>query len=249
MVRLNIEITSILLLTLCFLSFSGKIKAQEIIEDLSMDTVLVMPPDSLTEAVIIAADSAFVSLPEVPKAAFKPNSTKAILFGLIPGMGQIYNRKYWKLPLVYGGFMGFMYAITWNNKNYQDYWGAYRSIMQDANAFNKLIEEAENPDQVQYNFSEDWTIWVVPGTERTQVNDKNLQDQFRRRKDYFRRYRDLSIILAVGFYAITLIDAYVDAELFDFDISPDLSMRVEPVYSPQTRYSSRTIGLNCSITF
>lgn len=243
-----IKTNSTILFAIWLLCLPLKGNAQEFIEGFETDTVIVTAPDSLTQAVLAAADSSIVSIPEVPKAAFKPNPTKAVLFGLIPGMGQVYNRKYWKLPLVYGGFMGFMYAITWNNKNYQDYWGAYKGIMRDADAY-KIALEAADGGEVDFEFNSDWTEFFPTIDPKSAVFDSGRQNQLKNKKDYFRRYRDLSIILAVGFYAITLIDAYVDAQMFDFDISPDLSMRVEPVFSPQTRYSSRNIGLNCSITF
>ena len=81
-------------------------------------------PDSTVAAVMAAADSLPVPGMELP--AFKPNPTKAVIYSAIfPGLGQIYNRKYWKLPLVYGAFMGCAYAISWNNRNYSDYSQAY----------------------------------------------------------------------------------------------------------------------------
>ncbi|MDH6306427.1 hypothetical protein M2459_003151 [Parabacteroides sp. PF5-5] len=239
-------ILTALLWLFCFPAIGS---AQEIVDVTPVDTVVVVAPDSLTQAVLQAADSAFASMPEVPKQAFKPNSTKSVLFALVPGMGQIYNRKYWKLPLVYGGFMGFMYAVTWNNKMYQDYWQGYKSMMNDADAYQKALNAA-NGEQVDFNFSNEWLDLMAAGTDPKQtVLNKTQQDRLKNNKNYYRRYRDLSIILTVGFYALTLIDAYVDAELFNFDVSPDLSMRIEPAYSPQTRYSSRNIGFNCSITF
>lgn len=81
------------------------------------------------------------------------------------------------------------------------------------------------------------------------IKDSNFKDRIKRQKDYFRRYRDLSIIITAGVYALTLIDAYVDAQLFNFDISPDLSMRVEPVVTPKTSVTPRSYGLNCSLKF
>jgi hypothetical protein len=243
-----IKTSSAILFVIWLLCLSQKGNAQAFIEGFNTDTVIVTSPDSLTLAVLSVADSNVTLIPKVPKAAFKPDPTKAVLLGLIPGMGQIYNRKYWKLPLVYGGFMGFMYAITWNNKNYQDYWNGYQGIMHDAEAYKTALDAAEG-GEVDFTFNNDWTEFYPGVDPKSIVFDTGRQNLLKSRKDYFRRYRDLSIILAVGFYAITLIDAYVDAQLFDFDISPDLSMRVEPVFSPQTRYSSRNIGLNCSITF
>jgi hypothetical protein len=120
--------------------------------------------------------------------------------------------------------------------------------MADAAAYNKLVSES-NGAEVEYEFSKAWTDFLPAADHKSSVNNVNYQNLFKNRKDFFRRNRDLSIILTVGFYFICMIDAYVDAELFDFDISPDLSMRIEPVISPQTRGSARSIGVNCSITF
>ena len=95
----------------------------------------VMSADSTVKAVLSAADS--LPQPKVKLNEFKPDPNKALLYALVPGLGQIYNKKYWKLPLVYGAFMGCMYAITWNNKNYKDYSGAYFDIMED---YSKVLQ-------------------------------------------------------------------------------------------------------------
>lgn len=198
------------------------------------DTVMVA--DSTVQAVLTAADS--LPQPTMKLKEFKPDPNKALLYALVPGLGQIYNKKYWKLPLVYGAFMGCMYAITWNNKNYQDYSEAYKDIMYDA---------ATNPDD-QEKWHQSWQD-LTSRDPSTLINDANFKDQLKRQKDYFRRYRDLSIIITVGVYALSIVDAYVDAQLFDFDISPDLSMRVEPVVSPKTRVTPGSYGLNCCLKF
>ena len=137
--------------------------------------------------------------------------------------------------------MGCIYAITWNNKNYKDYSSAYFDLMYDVK---------NNPDDPK-KWSESWvSIAKKNGYEPEKfITDTRWQDNIKRRKDYFRRYRDLSIIITAGVYAICMIDAYVDAQLFDFDISPDLSMRLEPMVMPKTSFSERIYGLNCSIKF
>ncbi len=194
--------------------------------------------DSAVRQVMLEADS----LPEPArvKMEFKPSPKKAVLLALVPGLGQIYNRKFWKLPIVYGGLMGCMYAVTWNNRNYQDYSTAYKDIMADAEEPNKPVEE----------FHTSWQDFLGVGYDpKAWVSNANFQNQLKNRKDYYRRYRDLSIIITVGVYALSIIDAYVDAQLFDFDISPDLSMHWEPAVTPQTAYGSRSYGLNCSIKF
>ncbi len=142
--------------------------------------------------------------------SFKPNPKKAVILSAIfPGLGQIYNRKYWKLPIIYGGFAGVAYAISWNNKYYQDYYNGYFDIMDN------------DPNTTR------WYKFVPYGSD-PKSSESLLKDRLKRGKDFYRRNRDLSIIIGVGLYALNIVDAYVDAQLFDFDISPDISMHVSP---------------------
>ncbi|RHJ90873.1 DUF5683 domain-containing protein [Parabacteroides bouchesdurhonensis] len=208
---------------------------------MSSDQMSVAIPDSSIAAVLKSADSAAIPAVTKMKAEFKPNPTTATLLALVPGLGQIYNRKYWKLPIVYGGFMGCLYAITWNNKNYQDYSTAYQDIMIDYNNGNPLPED---------EWHNSWKEILPNGRDYAEyLRNTQFHNQLKSRKDYYRRYRDLSIIITVGIYALSIVDAYIDAQLFDFDISPDLSMHLEPTVTPRTNYSSRTYGINCSLTF
>lgn len=170
----------------------------------------------------------------VNKKVFIPNPTKATWLALvIPGGGQIYNRKYWKLPIIYGGFAGCAYALTWNGKMYKDYMQAYKDAAQgnwDASSINDLLP----PGYVD------------------RVSKPQITETLRKRKDTYRRYRDLSIFAFIGVYLISVIDAYVDAELSNFDITPDLSMRIEPAvinnqFSSGT--SNKSVGLQCSFRF
>ena len=230
----------ILLVCLAFIScsswgFAQDAKSFEIKADSSR---IEAAADSTVRSVMLAADS--LPKPAQIKMEFKPDPKKAVLMALVPGLGQIYNRKFWKLPIVYGGLMGCMYAVTWNNRNYQDYSTAYKDIMMDAEEPNRPVEEFHTSWQDFLGVGYDLKEWVT---------NTNFQTQLKNRKDYYRRYRDLSIIITVGVYALSIIDAYVDAQLFDFDISPDLSMHWEPSVTPQTAYSSRSYGLNCSIKF
>ena len=109
------------------------------------------------------------------KNRFIPDPKKALWLAIvIPGGGQIYNRKYWKLPLVYGGFLGCVYAMTWNNTMYRDYSQAYIDIM-DSDENTKSYE----------NF--------IPAKYDVEANKQRLQDLFKRKKNYYRRFRDLSM--------------------------------------------------------
>lgn len=168
------------------------------------------------------------------KKIFIPNPTKATWLALvIPGGGQIYNRKYWKLPIIYGGFAGCAYALTWNNKMYKDYMQAYKDAALgnwEANSIHDLLPPG-----------------YLDRTPKTQITET-----LRKRKDTYRRYRDLSIFAFIGVYLISVIDAYVDAELSNFDITPDLSMRVEPAVI-NSQYSigssNKSVGVQCSFRF
>jgi len=167
---------------------------------------------------------------------WKPTPKRAMWLAIVfPGGGQIYNRKYWKLPIVYGGFVGCAYALTWNNQMYHDYSQAYLDIMDD------------DPT------TESYKQFMHLGS---QIDDSNLsryQELFRKRKDRYRRWRDLSVFCLMGVYALSVIDAYVDASLSEFDISPDLSLRLEPVIlnnqTDRNPLKGNTLGLQCSLRF
>lgn len=210
----------------------------------------VAPTDSIATADSIAAENKkklleMTSAPvlkesEVPADSLKkeidqkiwiPNPTKATWLALvIPGGGQIYNRKYWKLPIFYGGFAGCAYALTWNSKMYKDYSTAYKDAM------NGNMQSSSITDLLPPGYT---------------ISETQLKELLRKRKDTYRRYRDLSIFAFIGVYLLSVIDAYVDAELSNFDITPDLSMKVEPaVINTQTSNSSnRSVGLQCSFRF
>ena len=173
--------------------------------------------------------------PSIPQTVWMPNPTKATWLAVVfPGGGQIYNRKYWKLPIIYGGFAGCAYALSWNGKMYKDYAKAYLDIM-DSNPNTKSYEDLLPPN--------------------AQYNEEQLKNTLKRRKDSFRRFRDLSIFAFIGVYLISIIDAYVDAELSNFDISPDLSMKLEPTVidnNSQFRsnsYKNKSVGLQCVLRF
>lgn len=167
---------------------------------------------------------------------WKPSPQRALwLAVVIPGGGQIYNRKFWKLPIVYGGFVGCAYAMQWNNQMYKDYSQAYLDLMDS------------DPNTQSY------TQFMHLGAQITKSNEDRYKSLFKRRKDYYRRYRDLSFFILVGVYALSVIDAYVDASLSDFDISKDLTMTVSPTFinsnTDKNPIKSGALGLQCSLNF
>ena len=172
---------------------------------------------------------------DLQRAQFVPDPQRALWLALvIPGAGQIYNRKYWKLPLVYGGFLGCTYAFTWNQQMYSDYSQAYLDIMDD------------NPATQSYK------DFLPPNYDITGREDR-YKEIFKNRKNRYRRWRDLSVFCFAGVYILSVIDAYVDAQLSEFDITPDLSMRLEPTVINTNPYEARpqqqSYGLGCTINF
>jgi len=132
-----------------------------------------------------------------PKPGHSP--AKATLMStLVPGLGQIYNHKYWKIPLIYGGLAASAYSIEFNNREYTRFRKAYNYLTDN------------NPA----------TIDEFSGA-RSAVELKNYRDAYRRN-------RDLSVIMFAATYALNIIDANVDAYFFDFDISDKLAFRMEP---------------------
>ena len=169
----------------------------------------------------------------VNPVVWKPDPTKATWLALIiPGGGQIYNKKYWKLPIIYGGFAGCAYALTWNGNMYRDYSNAYKD------AVNNRWDATSITD-------------LIPAGYLNRVSKTQLTEMIRKRKDTYRRYRDLSIFAFIGVYLISVVDAYVDAELSNFDIGPDLSMRIEPtvINTSAPSLSKRNVGVQCSFCF
>ena len=167
-------------------------------------------------------------------ATFTPDPAKATWSALVfPGGGQIYNHKYWKLPIVYGGFLGCAYALNWNNQMYSDYSQAYLDIMDD------------DPGTASY---EDF----LPPRYNVEANKDYLTRIFKNRKDNYRRQRDLSIFCFIGVYLLSVVDAYVDAELSNFDITDDLSVQVRPTTidnNHQQTLHRQAYGLQCSFSF
>lgn len=166
---------------------------------------------------------------------FEPDPIRSMWLALVfPGGGQIYNRKFWKLPIIYGGYLGCAYALTWNNQMLRDYSQAYLDIM-DSDPGTKSYEKMLPP-----NYS------IVGKEER-------FKGIFKSKRDTFRRFRDLSIFAFGGVYLLSVIDAYVDAELSTFDISHDLSMQVLPTMIETERFDmhhrTTTPGVQCVINF
>ena len=240
----------IIFLSLCVLA----VRAQDIVVRDSLGAVLAeLEVDSvsgISNDTSVAIDTAAMravtdSLLSVPlpdetqlydrRAFWKPDPIRAMWLGLaVPGLGQIYNRKYWKLPIIYGGFLGCIYALTWNAQMLADYNQAYLDIM-DSDPQTKSYEK------------------MLPIGYDITGKEARFQVIFQNRKNTYRRYRDLSIFVMLAIYAISVVDAYIDAELSTFDISRDLSLRIVPTSIEHKGMEGKRIdtspGIACQILF
>ena len=141
---------------------------------------------------------------------------KATLYSsIIPGLGQFYNKKYWKIPIIYAGIGTSLYFVNENQIKYNDYKNAI-SIRENPDG---------NPDKYQgvYNNSQLTTLM-----------------------NYYKKNRDVSFIMVFTFYLLNIIDASVDAHLFDFNINEDLSIETTPIIKNNSLYQP---GLSVQLNF
>lgn len=192
----------------------------------------------LTAGEMLLADSLAMENKKKPdewvptEVEFNPDPTKAVWFAaLFPGLGQVYNRRYWKLPIVIGGYLGLAYATSWNNGMLRDYTTAYADLLDN------------DPDTRSY------MDLFAPNVKEENIDKTWLQNVISSRKNYFRRNRDLCIICMIGVYLIAMVDAYVDASLSHFDISPDLTMDVAPALMQDGRNVRPSVGLVWALNF
>ena len=202
-----------LICVLVFLAFWPSSVAAQDTTQLQRDSVIVENQD-----IEVSGGPDTVTIKSYAKR-FSPR--KAILYAaVLPGLGQAYNKKYWKLPLVYGGF----YAIGYHIKLYNDLYTEYKGHL-FYNLENGLEQDTDEN----------------PTTELT-------TSQLRRIVDDSRRERDLMIILLGGMYLLQMIDAHVDSHLKEFDLNPNLQVSIEPSMD-QNQLAGRTMGVALVMRF
>lgn len=205
---------------------AGNIPTDSIVNDAAHDSLqLAAVTDSLLQKVLSSRKS----------DNYQPDPIRSMWLALVfPGGGQIYNRRYWKLPIVYGGFLGCAYALTWNNQMLRDYQQAYLDIM-DTDPTTKSYEQ------------------MLPLGYDITGKEERFKNIFKNKKNYYRKYRDMSIFAFAGVYLISVIDAYVDAELSTFDLSEDLSLNFSPAFIQTdlttTKHYRNIPALSCRLDF
>lgn len=143
----------------------------------------------------------------------------------LPGLGQIYNRKYWKVPVVYAGFGGLVYSIGYNSSLYNKYMKAYQDLTDLIPETDSYLEVLDFADPSTYD------PVLYPETHNPSFYTQ-YKEAILRQIDYKRKYRDLSYIGIALWYLVSVLDANVDASLFNYDISDNLALIAAPVYMP-----------------
>jgi hypothetical protein len=172
------------------------------------DTVLIT-----ADTILISADT-IITTSDTTTAKVKSPRKASIYSAVCPGLGQIYNHKYWKVPIVYLGLGVCVGSTIYNARNFAHYKDKYIYMLeQNLNEY----EQQTLPEVKWY-------------------------------KDTHKRYRDLFFIITAGFYALQIVDASVDAHLFDFDVGDDLTMIVDPVLAPSLP-DACSLSLRCCLYF
>ncbi|MCW3072848.1 MAG: hypothetical protein JWO44_2738 [Bacteroidetes bacterium] len=172
-------------------------------------------------------DTVFTALPhDTVKAAVKKEPVKyhspkkaATFSAIVPGAGQVYNKKYWKLPIIYGGFAGLAYSFQFNQSRYVKYRDALKT---------RLDDDASTVDPYIDIYNDDQLTTLYQG---------------------YHRYRDLTVIGGVALYLLNIVDAAVDAHLFTFNVSDDLSLNIHPALINTAGKNQYTTGIGFNIKF
>ena len=161
---------------------------------------------------------------------------KATFYAAVfPGLGQAYNKKYWKLPILYAGLGGIIYGIHFNTTYYTKYKNAYRDFIIRDPANTSYVEFAEKAGLTQEQVETVYAGWF----ERALKN----------KKDYYKRNRDFSYIGLLAVYVLSMIDASVDAHFYNYDISDDLSLKIEPKIIKFTNKGTEPDGFGLQLSF
>jgi len=198
-----------LVTVLVFLFYNGSFFAQ------SFDTI---PPSSLQNAMTRSTTNH--NSDTMPVKTLKHPPMRALLFSaLLPGLGQAYNKKYWKIPIIYAGLGGIGYLIYYENSKYQGYRKAY------------IMQVDGNP----------YTQGIYAGTSNAPTLEIG--------KNYYRRNLDLACVGLFAWYALNLVDATVDAHLFKFDVSDNLSLHWQPdfQFSAMNGIKTTSFGLKLQV--
>lgn len=200
---------------MCGILSATHISAQEIGDTIIVDQSEISPmTDAEIDSLLVEFDLKNKKIEWTPEQDpyfrdYKPVPSKALWYAaLFPGGGQIYNRKYWKLPIIYGGYLGLIYGFQFNQKYYRTYSNAYRD----------LVLNSPNKSYMQF----------LPPNYPVESRRDYLEKTFQRKRNAYRQYRDYCLVGMIGIYLVAMVDAYVDAALYNFDVSTNLDANNNP---------------------
>jgi len=209
-----------------------------IVED-SISNIYIPEPFIYSEdddnEVVYVVSGEIVTVTEPTSEKFHSPHRASMYAAVIPGLGQIYNRQYWKLPILFGGIGGVVYAFSFNSERYGYYRNAYRDfiIRDPANkSYLEILEGTNITEEMIYTQYEQW-----------------FRDYLNNSRKRFRRYRDISYAGIVAVYLISIIDASIDAHFYYFDISDNLSFLIEPAYFHFDSNIGIALGLSMKLNF
>jgi hypothetical protein len=186
---------------------------------IAQDTIVAVKPEKQH---IFAQDTIVDAKPS--KHKFIPEPLRATMLAVsFPGLGQIYNRKYWKIPVVYAGFGALIYSVSSNSKYYITYMKAYQDFTDNilvTNSYLKII--SPTVDRSTYD-----PLYNPSGYDLSTYT--TYKQAMLRMVDYYKRYRDLSYIGIVGWYLFSILDANVDASLYNYEVNNNLNITLAPV--------------------
>jgi hypothetical protein len=190
---------------------------------------------------IVAQDT--ISVVKTEKKLFKAEPFRATMLAIaLPGLGQIYNKRYWKVPLVYAGFAGLIYAIDFNTKEYTKFMRAYQDFTDRIPQTDSYVELIRNVDPATYDP-------VLHPDTYDPSNAAWYRERMLRMVDYFKKYRDLSYIGIAAWYLVTILDANVDASLSNFDVTNNLNLTIAPMQVPLIENSGLGVNVCLRVTF
>ena len=198
--------------------------------DISQDSIIFQYnlADPIASDIILLSDTAELAyvfpLDSLSSHSKHSPAKAAIMSAVLPGLGQIYNRKYWKLPIVYAAVgISVGYFLKWQNE-YNRWRRAY-------------IDYFDGNDYTNY-----WeTFFYFP-------TGVDIGNSITKRKDQYRTWRDWTIVAVVAAYALNIIDANVDAHLLDFSLDDNISINIRPCFL-ENGFNSQKIGLTLQFTF
>lgn len=161
----------------------------------ALSVLLILAPGPGGSALAQTVRDTVITKPQTVSVSHSPTRA-TILAAVLPGAGQAYNRKYWKIPIVYVGWAAAGYFLYSNQKNYKDSKTGYLAL--------------------------------TDTLESTVYQGDLTATQLIKSIDYYRRYRDMSVLVLLAWHGLTIIDANVDAHFFNWDVSEDLSLKIRP---------------------